>query len=69
VILHRDAADFERLALGVHVTIHRLMNVPSTGLVAVRPDGYVGFRGHIADVGQLGVWLARIGAGPSTTKR
>lgn len=62
VLLHRDAGDLARLALGPYVTVHRLTSVPGTGLVAVRPDGYVGFRCGSADEGQLGAWLARIGA-------
>jgi len=36
--------------------------VPGRGLVAVRPDGYVGFRSGTADVRQLTAWLTRIGA-------
>jgi hypothetical protein len=63
VLLHRDANPLEHLALGPHVTVHRLTSTPGTGLVAVRPDGYVGFRCRIADVPQLRAWLARIGAG------
>lgn len=63
VLLQRDADDLERLAHGAHVTIHRLTSEPGAGVVAVRPDGYVGFRCGIADVGQLRAWLARIGAG------
>jgi hypothetical protein len=31
-------------------------------MMAVRPDGYVGFRCGIADAGQLQSWLACIGA-------
>ena len=62
VLLHRDADDVERLPLGPRVTVHRLASVPGTGMVAVRPDGYVGFRCQVADVDQLAVWLARIGA-------
>jgi hypothetical protein len=62
VLLQRDAADIKHLALGARVTVHRLMNVPGVGMVAVRPDGYVGFRCGIADAGQLESWLTRIGA-------
>jgi 2-polyprenyl-6-methoxyphenol hydroxylase-like FAD-dependent oxidoreductase len=62
VLLHRDADDLERLALGPLVMVHRFTSVPGTGLVAVRPDGYVGFRCGRADGGQLRAWLARIGA-------
>lgn len=66
VLLQRDAGacdDIESLALllGPRVTIHRLTSVPGTGIVAVRPDGYVGFRCGSADVAQLMAWLARIG--------
>ncbi len=63
VLLQRDADRIERLDFGAHVTLHRLTSVPGIGVVAVRPDGYVGFRCGIADVGQLEAWLARIGAG------
>lgn len=63
VLLQRDAGDVGSLAHGAYVTVHRLESAPGTGVVAVRPDGYVGFRCGVADVGQLGAWLARIGAG------
>lgn len=62
VLLQRDARALERLSLGRHVTVHRVTSMPGTGLVAVRPDGYVGFRCGIADTGQLEAWLARLGA-------
>ncbi|MGZ3675587.1 MAG: FAD-dependent monooxygenase, partial [Ktedonobacterales bacterium] len=66
-LLHRDADGLvERLALGPHVTVHRLTSVPGTGVVAIRPDGYVGFRCGIADARQLEAWLARIGAGEAS---
>lgn len=66
ILLHRDAARLERHSSGPHVTMHRLTNIPGKGMVAVRPDGYVGFRCGIADGEQLHGWLARIGAGQST---
>jgi 2-polyprenyl-6-methoxyphenol hydroxylase-like FAD-dependent oxidoreductase len=62
VLLHRDAAHIEHRDFGPHVTCHRLASVPGTGLVAVRPDGYVGFRCQTDDIAQLRAWLARIGA-------
>lgn len=65
VLLQRDADDLERLAFSPHVTIHRLTSEPGMGLAAIRPDGYVGFRCGLADVGQLRAWLALIGAGTS----
>lgn len=42
--------------------MHRLTSAPGGGLVAVRPDGYIGFRCATAGVAQLRAWLARIGA-------
>ncbi len=61
VLLRRDAEDLERTALGAYVVVHRLTSEPGAGLVAVRPDGYVGFRCGRADAGQLSAWLAHIG--------
>jgi 2-polyprenyl-6-methoxyphenol hydroxylase-like FAD-dependent oxidoreductase len=63
VLLQRDADHLEHLALGPHVTVHRLTSMPGAGLVTVRPDGYVGFRCGLADLPQLHAWLARVGAG------
>jgi hypothetical protein len=62
VLLDRDADRLEDLALGRFVTVHRLTSVPGRGLIAVRPDGYVGFRSGTAEVRQLAAWLTRIGA-------
>jgi 2-polyprenyl-6-methoxyphenol hydroxylase-like FAD-dependent oxidoreductase len=64
VLLHRDAARLDQAALGHYVHVHRLTSTPGEGLLAVRPDGYVGFRSGMADVAQLRAWLARIGAWP-----
>jgi len=63
VLLHRDAAPIEHESLGPHVAVHRLTSIPGTGIVVVRPDGYIGFRCGIADVVQLRSWLALAGAG------
>jgi 2-polyprenyl-6-methoxyphenol hydroxylase-like FAD-dependent oxidoreductase len=65
VLLRRDAEDLESKALGPFVLVHRLTSEPGTGLVAVRPDGYVGFRSGTASASQLGAWLARIGVRPT----
>ena len=46
------------------VHVHRLASAPGRGLTAVRPDGYIGFRGQAAEAGQLAAWLALTGAGP-----
>ncbi len=63
VFLNRDARALDHLALGPRVSVHRLTSVPGTGLVAARPDGYVGFRCGLADARQLQAWLASIGVG------
>jgi hypothetical protein len=62
VLLDRDAAWPGNQALGRFAHVHRLTSVPGRGLVAVRPDGHVGFRSGTAEVGQLVAWLTRIGA-------
>jgi 2-polyprenyl-6-methoxyphenol hydroxylase-like FAD-dependent oxidoreductase len=62
VLLHRDADQIENVPFGRHVILHRLTSTSGRGLVAVRPDGYVGFRCGIADVRQLSGWLADVGA-------
>ncbi len=67
VLLQRDAGQIEHLSFGAHVTMHRLTSTPGTGLLAVRPDGYVGFTCGVADAAQLRAWLSAIGAGESET--
>jgi len=62
ILLDRDSAWPGDLALGQFVHVHRLTSVPGHGLVAVRPDSYVGFRSGTAEVRQLAAWLTRIGA-------
>ncbi len=62
VLLQRDAARIEREDFGAHVMVHRLNSVPGKGVMAIRPDGYVGYRCGSADADQLRRWLARIGA-------
>jgi 2-polyprenyl-6-methoxyphenol hydroxylase-like FAD-dependent oxidoreductase len=64
VLLDRDAAD---VPAGPLVHVHRLSSVPGRGLVAVRPDGYIGFRA--AGTRQLAAWLALIGAAPGPPGR
>jgi 2-polyprenyl-6-methoxyphenol hydroxylase-like FAD-dependent oxidoreductase len=62
VLLQRDADPIERGYFGPQITIHRLTSTAGVGLIAVRPDGYVGFRCGVADPGQLRSWLAEVGA-------
>ncbi|WP_232498986.1 FAD-dependent monooxygenase [Agromyces humatus] len=65
VLLERDAR-WDPDLLGTRqpralVHIHRIVSHPGRGVVAVRPDGHVGFRCGEAD-GQLGDWLRLVGA-------
>lgn len=62
VLLEREAGSVEPGSLGRHVTLHRLQERPGAGLVAVRPDGYVGLRSDDADPARLGAWLDLVGA-------
>jgi hypothetical protein len=61
ILLDRDAAWPGGLTLGRFVHVHRLTSGPGRGLVAIRPDGYVGFRSGTAETRQLAAWLTRIG--------
>lgn len=61
ILLHRDATLPAGIELGPLVTVHRLTDVPSTGLIAVRPDGHVGFRCGTVDEEPLLSWLSLIG--------
>jgi hypothetical protein len=63
IVLDRDADRLETLPLGRFVTVHRLTSAPGRGLIAVRPDGCIGFRCQIAETRQLAAWLARLSAG------
>jgi 2-polyprenyl-6-methoxyphenol hydroxylase-like FAD-dependent oxidoreductase len=60
VLLDRDADRLDDLAAGPMVSIHRLTSAPGRGLLAVRPDGHIGFRCQIADANQLMAWLAHV---------
>ncbi len=62
VLLRRDAAALDRTLLGRHVAVHQISSWPGDGLVAVRPDGYVGFRCGRSDPGQLRAWLDLVAA-------
>ena len=63
VLLDRDADYPDSVSHGPLVHIHRLTSTPGRGLVAVRPDGYIGFRCQTADARQLAAWLNLIRAG------
>jgi hypothetical protein len=64
VLLERDA-DVPCTPLGEHVHVHTLLDRPGTGIVAVRPDGYVGFSSGTADAAALRRWLRLVNATPS----
>lgn len=62
ILLHRDARKPAAALRGRrHVDVHKLTSTPGSGVLAVRPDGYVGFRSSTVEDVQLGGWLARIG--------
>ena len=60
ILLDRDAEWPSILARDRFVSIHRLTSAPGRGVTAVRPDGYIGFRGRTAETRQLAAWLARL---------
>lgn len=62
VLLSGDAHELDASALGPQVSVHRLTSQPGRDLIAVRPDGHIGFRCGLADPAQLGAWLDLIGA-------
>ena len=62
VLLERDTEALDAARLGRHVTVHRVTSWPGRGLVAVRPDGYVGFRCGAGDPARLAAWLNLVGA-------
>jgi 2-polyprenyl-6-methoxyphenol hydroxylase-like FAD-dependent oxidoreductase len=63
VLLDRDAVRPEALPPDLLISVHRLVSVPGRGLTAVRPDGYIGFRGELADSRQLAAWLNLLSPG------
>jgi hypothetical protein len=62
VLLQRDAAALDPALLGPRVAVHRIDSWPGEGLLAVRPDGHVGFRCGSSDPAQVGAWLDLVGA-------
>jgi 2-polyprenyl-6-methoxyphenol hydroxylase-like FAD-dependent oxidoreductase len=61
LLLQRDADDPGMAARMPYVHVHRLAGTPGAGVLAVRPDGYVGFRCGAVDQ-RLHKWLATAGA-------
>ncbi|MEV6265620.1 FAD-dependent monooxygenase [Kribbella sp. NPDC051936] len=63
LLLLRDAPTVEVDDGSIHV--HRLLDRGGRGLVAVRPDGYVGLRTTEASSPQVAHWLSSTGASPT----
>lgn len=62
VLLQRDAAELDRRELGALVHVHRITNWRGRGVIAVRPDGYIGFRSGVVDGDRLREWLTLVAA-------
>jgi hypothetical protein len=62
LLLDRDAAPPDPATDGPLVDVIRLTSSPGTGVVAVRPDGHVGYRSGGPDTGGLATWLRLAGA-------
>ena len=62
VLLQRDAETPGGLDNSRQVSVHRIDSWLGTGLLAVRPDGHVGFRTSKAADGRLTDWLDLVGA-------
>lgn len=69
LLLQREADPPPDAVPGPLVTVLRLTNSPGRGLMAVRPDGHVGFRCGTADPAGLTGWLSLIGAAASPLVR
>ena len=68
VLLDRDAQLAGTAPLGPLIHVHRLTSSPGRGLIAVRPDGFIGFRCKVAEASQLDAWLALVRAVPCRGK-
>ena len=64
IMLHADANKPAATFPGPYVHMHRLTSIPGRGVVAVRPDGYIGLLGDTVDDQQSGSWLNLVGPGP-----
>jgi 2-polyprenyl-6-methoxyphenol hydroxylase-like FAD-dependent oxidoreductase len=69
VLLHRDAPEPVANRYGPLVHFHRLTSAPGSGVLAVRPDCYVGLRSRTVDDAQLAGWLTRLGAAGASEHR
>jgi 2-polyprenyl-6-methoxyphenol hydroxylase-like FAD-dependent oxidoreductase len=64
LLLSRDAQQLDVHELSPRMRLHRLTSQPGSDLIAVRPDGYIGFRSGKVDPAVLGAWLDLVGARP-----
>jgi 2-polyprenyl-6-methoxyphenol hydroxylase-like FAD-dependent oxidoreductase len=64
VLLEKHSADISSAMRGPYLSVHRLTNLPGTGVVIVRPDGYVGYRSNSVDHVEIERWLRLVGLGP-----
>ncbi|MDH3034189.1 hypothetical protein [Streptomyces sp. TRM75561] len=64
LLLRSDAVPQPDTLNGPRPTALRLSDSPGRGLVAVRPDGHIGFRSGACDPEELTSWLALAGAVP-----
>ena len=62
ILLDRDTDPLATLPPSRFISIHRITSSPGYGLIAVRPDGYIGYRSQTADMRQLAAWLTAIAA-------
>jgi 2-polyprenyl-6-methoxyphenol hydroxylase-like FAD-dependent oxidoreductase len=62
LLLERDASTPPVGLLGPRVTVHRLDDVDGRGVVAVRPDGHVGYRSPEVNLHRLTHWLDLVAA-------
>jgi 2-polyprenyl-6-methoxyphenol hydroxylase-like FAD-dependent oxidoreductase len=65
LLLEHHAPQLSDGLLGPHIHTCRIENWVGRGLVAVRPDGYVGYSSTIALSDEIRSWLATIGAVPN----
>jgi 2-polyprenyl-6-methoxyphenol hydroxylase-like FAD-dependent oxidoreductase len=67
LLLDRDAAEPRPGTAGPLVHVHRLTSSAGEGVVAVRPDGHVGYRSAGPDPGGRAAWLRLVGARAGTS--
>ena len=67
IMLHADAREPAATLPGPYVHVHRLTSIPGHGVMAVRPDGYVGLLSGPVDDQQLSTWLNLVGPEPGRT--